>query len=166
VDDYLPSMKKTEQADSIDESTVIEQKVLKEFQERLTVKPRLKTQLVDVSFEAQKPELAQLILNTLCETFIENNLETKTEATRKTAEWLSSRLQNLKINLVRSENNLQDYLNREHLVDLKGVMTLSGNEIEKILSVWRWHGKRALKLKVFTVKSLQATTQRNYYLKL
>ncbi len=98
---------------------------------RLTVKPRLKTQLVDVSFEAQDPALAREFVNTLGELFIESNLDARMEATRKAAEWLSSRLQSLKDKLTDSENRLQDFLAVEHLVDLEGVLTITGKEIEQ-----------------------------------
>jgi len=113
-----------------DKKNEIEDGLLEEFLARLTVKPRIKTQLVDVSFDASDPKLAQEVINNLGETFIDSGLEARMETTRKAAEWLSSRLQSLKQQLTDSENRLQDYLNKEHLVDLEGVMTLTGKEIE------------------------------------
>jgi len=114
-----------------DETLKAEEQLLKEFQGRLTVKPRLKTQLVDVSFDAKDPKLASDVVNTLGEAFIESGLEARMEATRKSVEWLSDRLQTLKDKLTDSENRLQAYLAKEHLVDLAGVLTLSTKEIEK-----------------------------------
>ncbi|WP_374090231.1 GumC family protein [Methylomicrobium lacus] len=114
-----------------DEALKAEEQLLKEFLERLTVKPRPKTQLVDVSFDAKDPKLARDVVNTLGEAFIESGLEARMEATRKSAEWLSDRLQTLKDKLTESENRLQAYLAKEHLVDLEGVLTLSAKEIEK-----------------------------------
>jgi succinoglycan biosynthesis transport protein ExoP len=108
-----------------------EELLVTEFLKRLTVKPRLKTQLVDVSFDAEDPKLARDVVNTLGDVFIESGLEARMEATRKAAEWLSERLQSLKDKLTDSENRLQDYLAKEHLVDLEGVLTLSAKEIEK-----------------------------------
>jgi succinoglycan biosynthesis transport protein ExoP len=114
-----------------DEAIKAEERLIEEFLERLTVKPRLKTQLVDISFDAQDPKLAREVVNMMGETFIESGLESRMEATRKAAEWLSERLQSLKDNLNESENRLQDYLAKENLVDLEGVLTLSAKEIEK-----------------------------------
>lgn len=113
-----------------DEAAKAEEKLVADFLERLTVKPRLKTQLVDVSFDAKDPVLARNIVNALGEAFIDNDLEARMDSTRKAAEWLSDRLQALKDRLADSENRLQDYLAKEHLVDLEGVLTLSTKEIE------------------------------------
>ena len=110
---------------------IAEERLVKDFLGRLTVKPRLKTQLVDVSFEARNPKLARDIVNELGETFIDAGLESRMDATRKAADWLSSRLQALKDKLAVSENNLQDFLSKENLVDLEGVLTLTGKEIEE-----------------------------------
>ncbi len=121
---------KSESAEA-DEAIKDEEQLLQGFLDRLTVKPRPKTQLVDVSFDAKDPKLARDIVNTLGETFIESGLEARMDATRKAAEWLSDRLQALKDKLTDSENRLQAYLAKEHLVDLEGVLTLSAKEIEK-----------------------------------
>jgi len=121
---------KSESAEA-DAAIKAEEQLLKGFLDRLTVKPRPKTQLVDVSFDAKDPKLARDIVNTLGETFIESGLEARMDATRKAAEWLSDRLQALKDKLTDSENRLQAYLAKEHLVDLEGVLTLSAKEIEK-----------------------------------
>jgi len=115
----------------VDERIRVEERLVAQFLGRLTVKPRLKTQLVDVSFDAKDPKLARDVVNMLGETFIESGLEAQMDATRKAAEWLSERLQSLKDKLTESENRLQDYLSKEHLVDLEGVLTLSAKEIEK-----------------------------------
>lgn len=100
------------------------------FLGRLTVEPREFTQLVDISFEANDPELARQIVDTLGETFIETSLTGRMAETRQTADWLSERLQSLKEKLTVSEKQLQDYLRKEHLVDIEGVMTLTKGEIE------------------------------------
>jgi len=114
-----------------DGATKAEERLVAAFLGRLTVTPRPKTQLVDVSFDAKDPKLARDVVNTLDETFIESGLEARMDATRKAAEWLSDRLQALKNKLADSENRLQSYLAKEHLIDLEGVLTLSAKEIEK-----------------------------------
>jgi len=115
----------------VDENLKAEELLIIDFLERLTVKPRVKTQLVDVSFDSKDPKLARDVVNALGEAFIESGLEARMEATRKAAEWLSDRLQSLKDRLTESENRLQDYLAKENLVDLEGVLTLSANEIAR-----------------------------------
>ena len=131
----IPALNKHDEGNEAEDhqkkADILEEGLLKEFAGRLTVKPRPKTQLVDISFEATDPTLAKDIVNALGEAYIDNGLEARMDSTRKAAEWLSSRLQSLKDRLALSENKLQDYLKKEHLVDLEGVMTLASNEIEK-----------------------------------
>jgi capsular exopolysaccharide synthesis family protein len=110
---------------------IAEEKLLKVFLDRLTVKPRLKTQLVDISFDANDPKLAQAIVNKLGNAFIDSGMESRMESTHKAAEWLSSRLDSLKGKLTGSEDHLQDFLTKEKLVDLEGVLTLAGKEIDQ-----------------------------------
>jgi exopolysaccharide transport family protein len=106
------------------------ERLLEAFSERLSVTPRKLTQLVDIQFEANDPELARKIVDTLGETFIETSLTGRMDETRQAADWLAGRLEFLKEKLTSSEKQLQDYLKKEHLVDLEGVMTLTKGEIE------------------------------------
>lgn len=101
------------------------------FLARLNIKPRPKTQLVDISFEAADPKLARVVVSQLGNEFIDSGMEAHMESTRKAVDWLSSRLQSLKDKLTTAEINLQQFLSREHLVDLEGVLTLVGKEIDQ-----------------------------------
>jgi len=107
------------------------EELLEVFLKKLSVKPRKMTQLVDISFEAYDPELARLVVDTLGDTFIESSMSARLGETRKAADWLAERLQFLKEKLTTSEKQLQAYLNKEHLVDLEGVLTLTKGEIEQ-----------------------------------
>jgi capsular exopolysaccharide synthesis family protein len=106
------------------------EEMLKNFLDRLTVKPRKLTQLVDISFEAHDPELAREITDTLGETFIESTSSERTDETRNAANLIYSRLQSLKESLNTSEKKLQEYMRQEQLIDLEGVLTLTKSEIE------------------------------------
>lgn len=104
--------------------------LLGNFLGRLSVKPRKFTQLVDIAFEANDPELARTVVDTLGETYIESNLSGRLAETRNAADWLFERLQSLKEKLTTSERQLQEYMRKEHLIDLEGVLTLTKGEIE------------------------------------
>ncbi|MDD5461449.1 MAG: polysaccharide biosynthesis tyrosine autokinase [Methylococcales bacterium] len=131
---WLPAVFDNSQEQEEDDADKIDytqrEHLLRDFLGRLSVKPRKFTQLVDISFEAKNPELAREIVDTLGDTFIDSSLSGRMDETRKAADWLSERLQSLKEKLIISENQLQDYLRKEHLVDLEGVMTLAKGEIE------------------------------------
>ncbi len=109
-------------------------KLTEKFMERLSITPVRKTQLVKISFDSFSPELAALAANTMAEVYIESHLEAKLEVTRKAANWLGKRLEGLRTNLSLSELALQDYRERENLLDIEGVLTLSSAELEELTS--------------------------------
>ncbi|MGR8980883.1 MAG: GumC family protein [Gammaproteobacteria bacterium] len=107
------------------------EELLSRFLKRLSINPRKLTQLVDVSFEAHDPDLARLVVDTLGEIFIESSMTSRILETQKATDLLAERLGPLKGKLTASEKNLQEYLNKEHLIDLAGVLTLTKGEIDQ-----------------------------------
>ncbi|MBE0619349.1 MAG: polysaccharide biosynthesis tyrosine autokinase, partial [Burkholderiales bacterium] len=71
--------------------------------------------------EAHDPELAAKVANTFAETFIENDLDARYQMTQKASDWLAERLGGLRQKLDASERALQQYREREHIVDAKGL---------------------------------------------
>lgn len=110
---------------------IAEENLLKKFLAQLSVKGRAKTQLIDISFDAKDPKLAQTIVNKLGNSFIESVMEARLENIRSAVDWLGVRLQSLKAKVTDSEGKLQNFLDTEHLVDLQGVLTLIGKEIDQ-----------------------------------
>lgn len=103
----------------------IAKRVLLRFSNNLQVQPVRNSQLVQVSFTAHDKELAAKVPNTLAEVYIESDLEAKVAMTQKAGAWLTERLGGLRKKLDESERALQDYRDRERIVDAKGV-ALSG----------------------------------------
>lgn len=104
------------------------------FSQRLTISPVRKTQLVNISFESSDAKLAALVANTVGEVYIDQNLSAKMGLTQKAAGWLTTRLSGLRIRLDDSESKLQQYRERENLIDvagISGVLGLVSNELEQ-----------------------------------
>jgi polysaccharide biosynthesis transport protein len=99
----------------------------------LTVSPVEYSFIVHLGYESTDRQLAAQIVNTIAEEFINSNLENRLSGTLQATDWLSERLEELKINLGESEQALQDFREREGLVSVEGVTGLGGNEL-KILS--------------------------------
>jgi polysaccharide biosynthesis transport protein len=78
-----------------------------------------RSRLVQVSFESQDPQLAAKAVNALAATYVQENLETRWEATQKASEWLSQQLQGLKVKLEKSEDELQQYARANGLLFLE-----------------------------------------------
>lgn len=79
------------------------------------------SQLIRISFEASDRELAATIANTFADVFIENDLESRYQVTQKAANWLNTRVAGLRQQLTDSEKALQEYREREKIVDAKGI---------------------------------------------
>jgi succinoglycan biosynthesis transport protein ExoP len=68
-------------------------------------------------------------VNAVAEEFISGNLENRLDGTLQATDWLEERLESLKLGLRQSEQNLQNFRQREGLVDIGGVTGLGGNEL-------------------------------------
>jgi len=112
-----------------DPTQVSEEEVLKRavnrFRRGLQVALVRNSQLVVISFSSFDQELAAKVPNALAETFIESDLESRMAMTQKASEWLRERMGELRAKVDASEKALQDYRDRERIVDVKGV-ALSG----------------------------------------
>lgn len=98
----------------------------------LIVFPVRGTKLVNIAFSAQDPQLAADIANAFAETYIESHLEAKLEVTQKASSWLSERLGDLRQNLRVSEQTLQNFREREQLVDTGDLRSIDVIELEQL----------------------------------
>jgi capsular exopolysaccharide synthesis family protein len=103
------------------------------------------SQLVQISFAAFDRELAARVPNTMAETYIESDLEARMAMTQKAAEWLRERMGELRSKVDSSEKALQDYRDRERIVDAKGIaLSGAGRQLEELTkSVVEARQKRA-----------------------
>lgn len=108
------------------------QMLLETFKQRLTVSPVVNTQLVDIGFYANDPKFAALVANTMGEIYIENHLDAKLAVTRKASEWLSARLDELLVSLRLSEERLQNFREREGLLEIDGSLGLASVEMNEL----------------------------------
>ena len=91
------------------------------------------SQLAQISFASYDQELAAKVPNTLAETFIENDLEARMAMTQKASEWLRERMGDLRAKVDSSEKALQDYRDRERIVDAKGIaLSGAGRQLEEL----------------------------------
>jgi capsular exopolysaccharide synthesis family protein len=95
----------------------------------LTIKPVAMTELVHISFDAYDPELAKNIANQMGHTYLKYQEELHSASKESTSHWLVEQLENLEIKLKSSERNLQEFREREQIVDTKGVLGLISDEL-------------------------------------
>jgi len=97
----------------------IDNEVLKKFQDRLDIEPLKRSRLVDISFESNDPKLAAQTVNTLADTYIQQSLEVRWDASQKASDWLSQQLSGMKVQLEKSEDELQEYARNNGLLFLE-----------------------------------------------
>ncbi len=96
-----------------------EQRVLRKFEDRLSVDPVRRSLLVRVSFASEDPGRAARVVNALAAAYIQDNLRTHFDATEQASVWLSKQLDQLKIKLENSEDALQRYAEANGLLFLE-----------------------------------------------
>lgn len=106
--------------------------IINKFMSRLSVEPVEFTQLVVVSFESTDRQLAAQVVNTLARVYIQSQLDAKLQSTREAGDWLTSRLVDLKTNLEKSQQTLQNFRDKEEILDVAGVQTLGAQELNEL----------------------------------
>jgi len=75
----------------------------------LKVQAQPNTRLIEIDCDSTNPQMAADYANTLTSEFIEQNLESRWQATQHTGEWLTRQMEDLKIKLEKSEGALESY---------------------------------------------------------
>jgi succinoglycan biosynthesis transport protein ExoP len=85
------------------------EELIRQAERNLTVSATGRTRLLEVLYLSPDPNLAADFANTLVSQFIEQSQEMRWKSTQRTAEWLTSHLDEMKAKLEQSEAELQDY---------------------------------------------------------
>ena len=102
---------------------------------RTSLQPVRNTQLVSLSFDSTDPELAARVPNTLATIYIVADMEARGEATRRSMQFLARQSEELKTKLVESERALQQFREREKIIETKGVSTAGASrQLEDLTS--------------------------------
>lgn len=83
--------------------------ILGAFVSRLSVKRLPNSQLLEVSFESQDPQLAALVVNRHLQNFVELNYRTRYEVAKRASDWLERQLADMKARVEQSEDARLNY---------------------------------------------------------
>jgi succinoglycan biosynthesis transport protein ExoP len=84
------------------------------------IKPSLSSRIVEITCDSINAKVAAQFANTVAEEYIKQNLESRWQATQQTGEWLNLQIQELKIKLEKSEDELQGYMTSAGLLFITG----------------------------------------------
>lgn len=90
--------------------------LLEKVAKQLKVSQSGQTRIVEVSFDANDPVQAARFANALTAEFIQQNLESRLDMSRRTTDWLVSQLDDLRGKLRISEAALQNYARQQGLI--------------------------------------------------
>jgi len=82
----------------------------------LKVRAAGQTRIVEITVDSSSPETAATFANTLTDEFINQSLESRWQTTERTGEFLTRQIDDMRIRLERSEDELQRYAGRAGLV--------------------------------------------------
>lgn len=88
--------------------------------------------LIKVSFESTDKALAAKVANTLADVYIENDLEARLQMTQKAGSWLTDRVKGLRATVEASERALQQFRDKEKIVDAKGVALGASSQLNTL----------------------------------
>jgi capsular exopolysaccharide synthesis family protein len=115
------------------------------------------TRLVEILYDSTDPQLAADFANTLTAEFIQQNLEARWKTTQQTGEWLTRQMEDVRIKLEKSEDELQSYARATGLLftlQKVGTQLIEDNVAEDKLrqlqeELSRAHGDRVAKQSVY-----------------
>src|SRR5215472_16730352 len=108
------------------------------FLAALRVTPVPDTRLVEIRYSSPNPQLAASIVNTLVQTFIEENIRSKFDSTMQASDWLSKQLYDLQLKVETSEEKILRYEKDNGMagVDEKqNIITAKLDELNKELTI-------------------------------
>jgi len=85
------------------------EKILTLLAMNLKISNEPNTRLVEIRYDSTDPQLAADIVNTLTAEFVQQNIESHWKTTQQTGEWLTRQMQDVRIKLEKSDDELQTY---------------------------------------------------------
>jgi capsular exopolysaccharide synthesis family protein len=92
------------------------EKVLTLISKNLKISTAVDTRLVEIRYDSTDPKLATDFVNTLTDEFIQRNIESHWKTTEQTGVWLTHQMEDVRIKLEKSEDDLQNYARESGLL--------------------------------------------------
>jgi capsular exopolysaccharide synthesis family protein len=93
--------------------------LIDEFLKRITIEPVRNSRLVNILAEAENPELATKMANTLAQQYIDQNMEINLFASQQAVKWLMDKIEGFRKKVEESELALQKYKEQNNIVSLE-----------------------------------------------
>ena len=111
---------------------------INKFLEALRVSTVPDTRLVEIRYSSSNPQLAANVVNTLMQTFIEENIKSKFDSTMQASDWLSKQLYDLQLKVETSQEKILRYEKANGMLGVdekQNIITAKLDELNKELTV-------------------------------
>lgn len=136
------------------------------IQSGVKVKGGRKSQIINISYQSDNPQLATEIVNAVADAYISFGLQTRLSQIKDTASWLSDQLTELKQNLKNSEDKLQAYKKAQGLVDTQQQQQIANTQLSNLnAELIKAQTQHAAAKELYT-QAMQAKNKHNGYLSL
>jgi polysaccharide biosynthesis transport protein len=98
--------------------------MVSKFGSGLRIFPVPDTRVLEIRYSSPDPEFAAKAVNTLVDTYIEQNVKSKFESTMQAADWLSQQLGDLRLKVEVSQEKLMQYQKQNNLLGIDEKQTL------------------------------------------
>jgi polysaccharide biosynthesis transport protein len=124
-------------SDALQADSVRADSILAGFKGNLRVMLEPNTRIIDIHFRSPNKELAARVVNTMANTYIEQNFKTRFESTMQASDWLSRQLVDLQMKVETSQEKLVKY-QKDHQIlgtdDKQNLTTAKLDELNKELT--------------------------------
>ena len=124
---------------------VLERGMAAAIQSATNVKVVRNSQLLEISFQSTDPQLAAQVPNALADLYITADMEARLKMRERATAFLTEQSEALRKKLVASEKALQEFREREKILDVKG-LSLGGatREIERVIRAFSAAGTKVV----------------------
>jgi capsular exopolysaccharide synthesis family protein len=102
------------------------------IQGMLSVTGGTQSQIINIAYQNEDPELAAQVVNAISEAYIQFGLEARLSQLKDTAEWLTEQLEELRITLVNSEDKLRNFRLSQNLMDTEQQQRIAATQLQTL----------------------------------
>jgi len=118
--------------------------ILNNFLNQLEVLPKGANRVIQINFSSLDPALAARVANTLADLYINDQLESRFEATQRATNWINDHISALREKTIASEQAVEEFRKQSGLLEGDRGVTLASDEISQIdAQLIQAHGIRA-----------------------
>jgi polysaccharide biosynthesis transport protein len=118
--------------DAIQPDSARATELLGAFKGNLRVMLEPNTRIIDIHFRGPNKELAARVVNTLANTYIEQNFKTRFESTMQASDWLSRQLVDLQMKVETSQEKLVKYQKEHNILGIDEKQNITTQKLDEL----------------------------------